>query len=149
MPDAAFHLLSDVGLPPFFLMEVRILVFLALLVRSPFALFFLESLFWSVLSLTCLTRGLDRCPHERFSCSSRGTLARACKLAHLSQAVPLGYRFLQRWVMAAAPATRVRKNKSFLIEFLQFLDASRAKEASPGAGRCAPHEAETTSDTSS
>lgn len=83
-----------------------------------------------------------------FSCFSRGTLVRARKLVHFSQSVTLGHCDVKRWIMASGACDQGSEEQES-NEFLQFLDASQAKEASPGTGRCAPHEAKTTSSVSS
>ena len=131
-------------------MKICFLVFLAGLVPSPFAsVSAFGSLFRPVLSLACLARGLDRCPRAVFSCFSRGTLVRARKLVHFSQSVPLGHRDAKRWIVASGAYDQGSEEQEFPNEFLQFLDTSQAKEAPPGTGRCAPHEAKTTSSVSS
>src|SRR4051812_3160183 len=101
--DAAFHLLFVVGLP-LFNGSSHSGVSCPLGLIAFFLCSSLASLFWLVLSLTCLTRGLDRCTRERFSCSPRGTLARAQKLVHLPLLSPCPSGIVT-WSVGSSSAT--------------------------------------------
>ena len=125
-------------------MEVCILAFLVLFVRSPSPLFFLGFLFWSVLTLACLARGLDRCPRGGALMNIFHVLREAPwpepASWHTSlNPCPSGTAIRSAGSWPVAPATRIRKNKSFLTNFCssQTPPVQRRPRQAPGNARLA------------